>query len=146
MINTVVPNQGTSLQDRAALRDVVFRHHPGTVIEILSEGKETVLCFRSGSGELFLALDYDLRCKSIEDVLASIANMLVCCHSCTSHGLRSFFCRSDYRLMSRRLREFLGVDGYQEFLAHAPISVGENEAGPVPISGVTDTAWVGGNA
>jgi hypothetical protein len=92
------------------------------VIEIRAAGTESVLCFRNGYQELFLALDHHPREKSNEDVLDSIANMLVCCHHCSNHGLRSSLCRSEYRLLSRRLQMFLGVAGYQEFVSHAPIN------------------------
>lgn len=127
MSSTVIPSQGTSTQDGLSLQDVVLRHRPGTVTDIRSAGKESVLCFFGGSEELFLALDHDLARKSVENVLVSIANMLACCHHCTNRGLRSILCRSEYRLTSRRLREFLGAAGYQEFVANAPISAVKHE-------------------
>jgi hypothetical protein len=111
----------------SSLGDLVVRHRPGTEIEIMSKGTESVICFRSGSEELLLGLDDDLRWKSLDDVLGSVANMLHYCSHCTNSGLLSFLCRSEYRKMARRLREFLGVTGYQDFVSHAPISVGENE-------------------
>ena len=100
---------------------LILHQRPGTVIEIRSVGPASVLCFRSGSEELFLALDHHLPSRSIDDALDRIANMLACCQHCANRGLRSLLCRGEYRLMARRLNGFLGATGYHEFLAQSPI-------------------------
>ena len=125
MKDVATASQEIRVEDRPSLWAAVVRRHPGTVIEIRSTtGTESVLYFRRGSEELFLALEHDAQAKSIEDALGAIANMLVCCHHCGNRGFRSSLCRSEYRLLARRLQVFLGVAGYQECVSRAPIHGG----------------------
>jgi hypothetical protein len=128
MNNAAMPHQEMGVPDRLSLQDVIVRHRPRTIIEILPAGKQSVLCFRNGSEEVFLALDYHPQ-KTVEENLISIANMLVGCECCANGGRRSALCRREFRLVSRRLQVFLGAAGYQDFLSHSC-------GGPKPVCSV----------
>lgn len=143
VISPVISSPRMGTVNRTSFQDIVVRHRPGTKIEVRLAGKERVLCFLSGADELFLALDDGVEWKTVESVLVSMANMLACCHSCAHTGLRSILCRTEYRLISRRLREFLGAAGYQEFVARSPISAGNSQVERMSALGDCDAAQGG---
>jgi hypothetical protein len=116
------------MEERQSLLQIVSTARPGATIDTFPVGKLLVVGLTYQAKKTWIALDHYPSGGGVEDILGCLANMLVCCDHCgeLTHG-RCYF---EHRLISERMRRFLGDQGYEKFLAHAPIRRGR----PTPLN------------
>jgi hypothetical protein len=110
------------MEEPQLLLQIVAAARPGATIDTFPVGKLLVVGFTYQAKKTWIALDHYPRDGGVEGILGCLANTLVCCDHCSEwvHG-RCYF---EHRLISERMRKFLGDQSYEDFLAHAPIRRG----------------------
>ena len=110
------------MEERSSLLQIVSAACPGASIDTFPVGKLLVVGFTHRSTKMWIALDHHPESSELEDILGCIANILVLCENCGETTLPR--CHFEHRVISERMRRFLGKSGYEEFCAHAPIRGG----------------------
>lgn len=100
-------------------QDIVTAACPDASLETIDVGRSLVVGFHGGGKTVWIALDQRPRGQGMEEMLGCVANMLVFCENCKEFGFPA--CHQQYRIISERLRRFLGNDLYQRFVANAPV-------------------------
>ena len=101
------------------LKEIVLTACPGASLETIDVGRSLVVGFHGPDQTVWVALDQRPRSPSVEAALGCVANMLVFCENCKEVAFPA--CHQQYRIISERLRRFLGNDHYQRFVANAPV-------------------------
>ncbi len=110
------------MEEPQSLLEIVSAARPGATIETFPVGKLLVVGFTHQSTKMWIALDHHPDSGGLEGILGCIANILVICDNCVEVMLPR--CHFEHRVISERMRKFLGDRGYEEFRAHAPIRGG----------------------
>ena len=94
----------------------------GVVVNATAVNGGLLVTLRNLHEKVWFELDgvhHDPELESMEDLLASIANRLICCRNCP--GGANETCQQQSELIAARMQKLLGDDGYEKFLAGAPI-------------------------
>jgi hypothetical protein len=111
------------------LQEIVAAACPQASVEALDVGRSLVVGFHGPEQTVWIALDRRPREGTMEEILGCVANMLVFCENCNERGYPA--CHQQYRIISERLRRFLGNDHYQRFVANAPARRGMEHRPPM---------------
>lgn len=104
---------------QVSFQEIVATACPNASVEALDVGRSLVVGFHGGGQTVWIALDHRPRGGNLEEILGCVANMLAFCENCNESGFPA--CHQQYRIISERMRRFLGNDHYQRFVANAPV-------------------------
>jgi hypothetical protein len=105
-----------------SLLDLVRLARPGVRVDSIQAGKYLVVGFHCDQDDVWVALDHWPADDSVESLVGTVANMMVCCLHCDSPHCQ---CHNERRATAGRLRQFLGPRGFRELIENAPMAVGQ---------------------